>query len=162
MHRQCRLCNARCCRYFCLPIDNPCTYDEFEQVRWYLVHGGVSVHVDHDGGWWMLVENRCRWLEDSAQGPRCVAYDNRPLICRRFSPRTCDFTRGPFAYEHRFETADELEDYARDVLGAAEFAAARRAMTAVRRPRKAKRPKPKRPRQPRSVGGRVLDPNRSV
>ncbi|MDD4889044.1 MAG: YkgJ family cysteine cluster protein [Phycisphaerae bacterium] len=125
MHKQCLRCNARCCRYFCFQIGDPCTYEEFEQVRWYLAHSGISVHVDPDGGWWIFIENRCRCLEDTKAGPRCVAYANRPLICRRFSPDTCDFTCGPYDYEERFETADQLEAYARRVLGDKEFEAAR-------------------------------------
>lgn len=138
MHRQCKLCNARCCRYFCLPIDNPCTYEEFEQIRWYLTHQAVNAHVDFDGQWWLLVENRCRWLEENPAGPVCAHYENRPLICRRFSPETCDFTKGPYEYEARFETADELEAYAREILGEKEFEAARDAATGKKKTRRRK------------------------
>jgi Fe-S-cluster containining protein len=117
MHKQCRLCNARCCRYFCFPIDTPCTREDFDQVRWYLVHEHVQVHIDPAGDWWMFVENRCRWLEETNAGPRCANYGRRPLICRGFSPRTCDFTMGPYATQRQFDTADELEAYACELLG---------------------------------------------
>jgi len=126
MDRRCRLCNARCCRYFCFPIDNPCTYEEFEQVRWYLTHQAIRVHIDLAGQWWIFIENRCRWLDETPDGPRCASYENRPLICRRFSPKTCDFTKGPYKCQAEFETADDLEAYARQILGEKEFEAARK------------------------------------
>lgn len=121
MDRRCRLCNARCCRYFCFQIGSPETYEQFEQVRWYLTHKDISVHVDPDGDWWIFIANRCRWLEETREGPKCADYENRPLICRQFSPKTCDFTRGPYVSAAEFETANELEAFARETLGTREF-----------------------------------------
>jgi Fe-S-cluster containining protein len=139
MHKQCILCNARCCRYFCFQIDAPRTYEQFEQVRWYLTHQGIRVHVDPDGAWWIFIDNRCRWLEETVAGPRCASYDNRPLICRRFSPRTCDFARGPYQAAIEFETADQLEAHAREVLGPERFDAERARFRSPRRRQSARR-----------------------
>jgi len=30
-----------CCRYFALQIDNPKTADDYDNIRWYLVHENV-------------------------------------------------------------------------------------------------------------------------
>ena len=46
----CTRCGARCCNYFCFEIDEPDEFDEFENIRWFLCHEGVSVHID-DGDW---------------------------------------------------------------------------------------------------------------
>ena len=45
MSKTCQECGAKCCRYFCFEIDEPDTYEEFENVRWYLCHEHVAVHV---------------------------------------------------------------------------------------------------------------------
>jgi len=125
MHPQCLKCNARCCRYFCFQISTPETYEDFEQVRWYLTHENISVLIDPDGDWWILIDNRCKWLAESAEGPRCIHYDDRPVICRRFSPETCDFTLGPYQTQERFTDPDLFEAYARRTLGEEAFARAR-------------------------------------
>lgn len=134
MDRRCAKCSARCCRYFSLPIGQPETYEDFEQVRWYLLHRGIAVYIDTEGDWYMLVRNLCRNLRkvagESRDRPRsqtakvgpvpvfeCKDYENRPIICREFSPKSCDFTRGSHAVEEFFDTAADLEAYARRMLG---------------------------------------------
>ncbi|MFP4052523.1 MAG: YkgJ family cysteine cluster protein, partial [Phycisphaerae bacterium] len=63
MTDQCAKCNGKCCRYFCLQIDEPDTYEEFEDVRWYLCHEDVSVHIDDEGDWYLSVMNACCFLD---------------------------------------------------------------------------------------------------
>ena len=47
----CTRCLAKCCRYFMLQIDTPSSKDDFENIRWYLAHRGVSVVIDMEGEW---------------------------------------------------------------------------------------------------------------
>ena len=47
----CEFCTAKCCRYFALPIDLPETIDEWEFVRWYLLHDAASV-FQYEGSWY--------------------------------------------------------------------------------------------------------------
>lgn len=117
MDKLCRECDARCCRYFCFEIDKPETYQDFENIRWYMLHEGISVHIDDEGDWCILIDNRCRNLAQTPEGLRCSDYDNRPLICRRYSPDSCDRTRGGYDFEEQFDTAAQLEAYARRMLG---------------------------------------------
>jgi Fe-S-cluster containining protein len=124
MQKECRKCDASCCRYFSFQIDRPDSYEEFENIRWYLMHKGVSVHVDFDGDWYIRLDNRCKMLVNTPQGPRCREYASRPIVCRRFAPDTCDFAAGGFAYDELFTTPQQLEAYARRMLGEAEFDAA--------------------------------------
>ena len=148
MDRRCIKCPARCCTYFAVPIGRPETYEDFEQVRWYLLHRGVAVYVDTEGEWNMLVRNLCRNLKKVPGGKepgshfRCKDYGNRPIICREFSPRTCEFTRGSHAVEEFFETAGQLDDYARRMLGDWVFDGERAKVTGKKPPKKP-RPKPK-------------------
>jgi len=122
MSNRCQECGAKCCKYFCFEIDEPDDYEEFEDIRWYLCHEGVTVHID-EGDWYISIENRCRML-----GPdnRCKIYTERPLICRGYDPATCDFTSGDYGYDEYFETPEQLENYAREVLGEEKFEKAKK------------------------------------
>ena len=109
----CKECGAKCCTYFCFEIDEPDDVEEFEDVRWYLCHDGVSVHID-EGDWFISIANRCKMLSDDDE---CTIYDNRPLICRKYELENCDQTGGDYGYDEEFTTPDELEAYARKTLG---------------------------------------------
>jgi Fe-S-cluster containining protein len=114
----CRKCRSRCCRYLCFEIDRPESYEDFENARWFLMHKGVSIHIEENGDWYMAITNRCRNL---TRDNLCRDYDNRPLICRSYSVEGCDFTKGDYEYSMLFKTPRQLEDYARKQLGEAVF-----------------------------------------
>ncbi|MCU0231484.1 MAG: hypothetical protein MUC67_08915 [Acidobacteria bacterium] len=42
----CHRCVALCCRYYALEIDAPEDEEDFEQIKWYLIHGKSWVFVD--------------------------------------------------------------------------------------------------------------------
>ncbi len=113
MSKMCQTCGGRCCRYFCFQIDEPDSFDEFEDVRWYLLHEGVSVHVD-EGDWFISIANRCKLL---GADNRCGDYAGRPLICRKYDPKECDFTDNEYGYEQEFLKPEQLDAYARETLG---------------------------------------------
>lgn len=125
--KQCTRCGARCCQYFSFEIDKPDTYEQFESIRWYLLHEGISVYIDDEGDWCILIDNLCRMLVKRREGGRCKQYDNRPLICRKYSSDRCDYIRGGYDWEEVFRSADELEAYARRMLGEQAFEDARAA-----------------------------------
>lgn len=108
----CDTCNALCCKYFCLEIDQPDTIEEYENIRWYLLHEGTSVHIDEEDDWYLQIYNPCKMLD----GNRCSIYDNRPLICRNYG-ETCEITGGEYDYKEIFQTPEELEAYVRRTLG---------------------------------------------
>lgn len=110
--RLCEFCDAKCCRYFALPIDKPSTFEEFDYVRWYLLHEGASVFVE-DGDWFLLVHSPCKEL-----GPdnRCRIYETRPQICREYSTTRCEYD-DLFLFEQYFETPEQVEEYAVATLG---------------------------------------------
>jgi len=114
----CQACGSRCCKYFCFEIDKPTSFGEFENVRWYLMHQDVTVHIDSIGDWYIALNNRCLNLDENN---RCKQYANRPLICRAYHTDGCDFTQGDYEYQAMFRTAEELENYARQRLGPARY-----------------------------------------
>ena len=114
---RCRKCGARCCRYFCFEIDEPDSYEEFDDIRWYLCHEEVSVHID-EGDWYISIENRCKMLDKNNM---CTIYSDRPLMCRTYDPATCDYSDDDYGYDEEFFTPEEIERYARQSLGQAAY-----------------------------------------
>ena len=117
MNANCVRCNARCCRYFCVPLGVPGDEEDLDTARWYLLHEGTSVFIDRDGEWWVRIDNRCGMLRDTPRGPRCLDYKGRPLVCKRFSPKTCEYTLGRWGCARLFRTAKELDAWARRSFG---------------------------------------------
>ena len=118
MTTTCGKCNALCCQYFCFEIDEPDEYDDFEDIRWYLCHEGVSVHVDEDEDWYIQIANRCNQL---GENNLCTIYEDRPLICRSYSGENCELTGSDYAYIEEFTTPEQLDEYARKTLGENEY-----------------------------------------
>ena len=102
----CHLCNASCCRYFALEIDEPVDEEDFDHVRWYLMHEGVVVWVQ-DGDWYLEIRTQCRHL---LPNNTCNIYEERPQICREYGlPGTepCEYFTADLEYDLQFN--DDLE-----------------------------------------------------
>src|SRR5688500_19525139 len=82
----CDKCSALCCRYFALPIDNPETAREYDNIRWYLLHENVVAFIEKKQ-WYVGVMTRCKHLLDDN---RCGIYETRPRICRRSEEHTSE------------------------------------------------------------------------
>jgi len=121
MSKVCIACGAKCCKYFCFEIDEPEDYAEFENIRWFLCHEGISVHID-EGDWFISIDNRCKMLTPDN---RCGIYEDRPLICRQYKMENCDEVPGGYDYDMEFHTPEQIERYARKVLGVKKYEQAR-------------------------------------
>lgn len=137
MSETCQKCGAKCCGYFCFEIDEPDDYEEFEDVRWYLCHEGITVHID-EGDWFISVENRCKMLSED---DRCMIYSDRPLICRKYDLDKCDFIPGDYDYDELFLTPEQLDKYARKVLGEKQYECAKEKARAKLKPKPTKKTK---------------------
>src|SRR5690242_18622701 len=135
----CDSCSALCCRYFALPIDNPETRKDFDNIRWYLVHENVVVFVEKKQ-WYIGIMNRCKNLQSDN---RCGIYETRPTICRSYSTENCDYHGGDYNYERLFTSADGLWTYAMQRLK--EEGAAKRAKRKKKTRAKGKRRVSRRP-----------------
>lgn len=105
----CEHCTALCCRYIALPIDTPTDKEDFDFIRWYLIHQNVSVFVE-DGDWYISFQSTCRHL---LPDNRCGIYDTRPQICRKYTTENCDYHSGDYGWEHHFTCAEHLDEYVR-------------------------------------------------
>jgi Fe-S-cluster containining protein len=107
----CDHCTAKCCRYFALPIEKPTTRQDFDYIRWYLLHEGATVFTE-EGDWYLLVYATCRHLQDDN---RCGIYTTRPQICRDYSTENCEY-EDDWVYDRYFEMPEQVEEYAEAVL----------------------------------------------
>ena len=109
----CEHCTGVCCRYVALPIEKPTNRRDFDDLRWYVMHEGISVFVE-EGDWYVQIAARCRNLEPDN---RCASYHTRPMICREYDAGECDYTGGDYQYELLLKTAKDVEQYAAKKLG---------------------------------------------
>ena len=109
----CSYCTARCCRYFAMSIDTPTSWEQFDNMRWYLMHGPFSMFVD-EGNWFLVIPGDCQHLQDDY---RCGAYETRPQICRDYTTDSCEYDNDG-VYDQYFETPEQLWEYAHAILPA--------------------------------------------
>jgi Fe-S-cluster containining protein len=108
----CEFCTAKCCRYFALPLETPTTREEFEYIRWFLLHDQATVFTE-DGDWYVCVHTVCKHLQDDH---RCGIYETRPQICREYTTKECEY-EDDWVYDQYFETPEQVEEYMDAVLG---------------------------------------------
>jgi Fe-S-cluster containining protein len=107
----CNYCTAKCCRYFALPIDQPENRQDWEYVRWYLMHEGATL-FNEEGTWYLLVHAVCHNLQSDN---RCGIYETRPRVCREYSIKDCEY-EDDWLYEQYLETAEQAAEYAEAIL----------------------------------------------
>lgn len=107
----CSYCTAMCCRYFSVPIDTPTTRNDFDNLRWFMLHGHVTVYVE-DETWYLCVYGDCKHL---LPDHRCGIYTERPQICRDYSTDACEYDDDGL-HDRLFETPEQIWEYAEAVL----------------------------------------------
>ena len=107
----CQHCTAKCCRYFALPIETPKIQKDFEYIRWYLIHGRISIFVDGET-WYLMVHNVCDHLQEDN---RCGIYQTRPQICRDYTTDDCEYD-GDGQYDMLFESAEQIAEFSEALL----------------------------------------------
>jgi Fe-S-cluster containining protein len=108
----CSYCTAKCCRYFALPLETPTTYEDFEFIRWYLLHEHATVFTE-DSTWYLLVHTTCKHLQPDN---RCGIYETRPQVCRDYSTTDCEY-EDEWVYDHYFETPEQVAEYMEAIMG---------------------------------------------
>ncbi len=105
----CEHCTAECCHYVALPLDQPETRRDFDDIRWYLMHQGVNVFVE-DGDWYLQFRAVCHNLRPDF---KCGIYETRPQICRVYKAKECDYMGGDYGYDHIFTEPDDIVAFAK-------------------------------------------------
>ncbi len=125
----CKDCDAKCCKYFTVPLDAPEDEEDFDAFYWYILHEGVSIFIDDEGDWFINIENRCGALD---KNNRCRVYSRRPQICRDHTLEVCEKSEEPYDFREHFFTAKQLQSYARKFLARKEAIRRRRSRAAKR------------------------------
>ncbi len=107
----CEYCTAKCCRYFALPIETPEDFQDFEFLRWYLLHERASIFKEDDD-WYLLVHTVCKHLQSNNL---CGIYETRPEICREYTTKNCEYEEN-WTYEFYLETAEQVYEYTEAVM----------------------------------------------
>jgi Fe-S-cluster containining protein len=102
----CKYCTAKCCRYFALPIELPTTFEDWEFVRWYVLHQGAAVFRENET-WYLLVFTTCQHLQPDN---RCGIYETRPQICREYTTENCEYDDDS-CYDQYLETPEQVAEY---------------------------------------------------
>jgi Fe-S-cluster containining protein len=87
-------------------VDVPETEEDFDDVRWYLLHRNVRVLIDPEDDWYVAFDTPCERLGKDGQ---CLDYENRPELCRDYphDGEPCEFEGGIFVEE--FSTVEEFD-----------------------------------------------------
>ena len=106
----CEKCGAVCCKHVALEIDRPTTKQEYDNIRWYLLHRDIEVFIEDDGKWYLKFQTACTRLEKSG---KCGYYGDRPSICSAYPPgdKECEFEGASTYYKHRFNSVEDFEKF---------------------------------------------------
>ena len=107
----CEYCTAKCCRYFALPIETPETFEEFEFIRWFLLHDRASVFQEDDD-WYLLVHTD---LQAPAGRQPLRHLRNPPANLPRLHTDNCEYD-DDWTYDFYLETAEQVWEYTEAVL----------------------------------------------
>ncbi len=108
----CHLCTARCCKYFAVEIDAPTDAEDYEHIRWFLMHEGIAVWMD-EGDWYLEVRTVCRHLQPDNS---CGIYETRPQICRDYGVKDgepCEFFTDELEYDLYFDSDEKFDVWSR-------------------------------------------------
>ena len=107
----CGYCTGKCCRYYAFAITKPATWQDYDYIRWFLMHGKAAIFVDGDD-WYIQVFADCQHL---LSDNRCGIYETRPQVCRSYTTDECEYDVDS-GHDMLFESADQIEEYAEAVL----------------------------------------------
>ena len=104
----CDNCPAYCCRYVSVEIDAPTTLDDFDEIKWMVMHENVTVYKDNEGDWIVNFRTRCKNLKHDTL---CGIYETRPQMCRDHSMKSCEVNGSGKVEVILFREPEEVERY---------------------------------------------------
>ncbi|MDP3981276.1 MAG: YkgJ family cysteine cluster protein [Chlamydiota bacterium] len=109
--KTCVDCFAPCCRYIAIEVQTPRDPSDIDLFKWYLLHRGVSMQIDPDGSWHVIVPTKCEALSEDNM---CGVHASRPKVCRDYTLDECE-RYGP--EDHTpiiFRSVEEMETYLKE------------------------------------------------
>lgn len=99
---------AACCKYVAVEIDKPTSKTDYHNIIWYLLHKNVVVWQDDDSDWYVEFKTPCEALTPEGW---CGVWENRPKVCKDYSPKNCTKWGEGSAYKLYFNTAKEFTSW---------------------------------------------------
>ena len=111
----CTECSAECCRYVATEIDKPTDKNDYDNVRWYLMHDNINVFIDNTDKWYIEFQTPCSHLDVDN---KCRVYERRPVICAEHGvdDGVCEFFGEDAPYKVCFKNETEFEGYMSKIL----------------------------------------------
>lgn len=104
---KCKGC-GKCCKYVAIEIDKPETKEDFENIKWYVIHKGVKVFQDVEENWFVEFSSHCKFLKSDNL---CGIYDKRPSVCRGYDADTCLNNNEDYEEKVTFNNLKDVEEY---------------------------------------------------
>jgi len=101
---------TKCCEYICIEIDKPENKEDYDEIKWYLLHRDVWVFIDNDNSWNIQFNTKCMKLQDG----KCGYYEQRPHICRAHSADECEKYGEGDSFKVLFKSLEEFEKWVED------------------------------------------------
>lgn len=99
---------SKCCRYVTIHIDEPEDKEDWDSIRWYVLHENVIVFLDNEGDWLVEFATPCEKL--NADGS-CSIYKDRPQVCRDYDPDNCENHGEGESYTVIFRNLEDVDEY---------------------------------------------------
>ena len=103
----CKDC-VKCCSYVAIELDDPEDDDDWNHIRWYLVHKDVWVFVDHDDSWNIQFNTPCEKLDEHGW---CKIYETRPQICKEYKSDNCEKHGEGESFKLLFRNLEQFEEW---------------------------------------------------
>jgi uncharacterized protein len=101
---------GHCCSYITIHIDEPEDKEDWEAIRWYVLHENITVFIDNEGDWLVEFKTRCKEMKENMD---CGIYNERPDVCRGHDPDNCENNAEGNHFQIIFRNEKDVKDYMR-------------------------------------------------
>lgn len=85
---ECFECKGYCCKYVTVDIESPSDWEDYDEIRWYIIHKNVIVYKPEDEEDWKIeFRTPCEYLNKKKN--ICKQYKNRPDVCIEYITDEC-------------------------------------------------------------------------
>jgi len=108
--KNCHGCDALCCKYVSVEIDEPTCKKDWDQIIWMLHHQDIVIYQDHDDDWIIEFKTKCKNL---GEDQKCQIYEERPKFCRNHKANECEYNNEDSPYQTILRNVDDVKAYLR-------------------------------------------------
>lgn len=103
---------ASCCNDVSVELDKPKNFDDFETIKWMVVHENIRVYKDQENEWLVEFITKCKKLDKKK---RCLIYDKRSTICRDHKPDECITNGEGDFFKIMLESEEDVDNYMKKI-----------------------------------------------